>query len=442
VSLNGHGVNSSRQAKSGRRLRQEPKASGDDPVGDDKGGPTQPRPRGSFIPPGYETRISALMSVIRFGPEVLSTAEFYALLYHVERSLPYGKESDCVSLSWMTNGIRKKGGGWLRGGSGLSKSGNEQGNRLLCARGVLKRQERKRPGRGKVSTEYTIQWPALVELLSGRAAQPSTHHAFQKSKGPCLPRKQRHAHQESMKQSNFHHQSNSYNAFSSQSAATDMKPETVMGTPQKPCKPAEQRKPEAVSSTAFPQKARPDDDDIPKPTSDSEAKEQYRKFLKKWYSGTGSFDIEGSIGVIARKIESFPGMWIAFLERVRQRAGKPSVLGAAFYTGLANELVKELQPDSIQALKVAKSMPGSGYTSPRVREDAWTAPAGGGYDDGDIYSQLVSAVRSARSALLCAHGSPDSKLPFRYRSGASIADSAGTGDSEPMVRSATAQWAT
>jgi hypothetical protein len=49
------------------------------------GGDKTGKPRGKFVPPGYESRLSAFMDVVRFGPTALPGATFLALLFHVER---------------------------------------------------------------------------------------------------------------------------------------------------------------------------------------------------------------------------------------------------------------------------------------------------------------------------------------------------------------------
>lgn len=113
------------------------------------------KPRGNFVPPGYESRISAFMDVVRFGPTALPGATFLALLFHVERSLSYGKAADTASLSQMTGGIRRRNGSWVRAGSGLKKSTLAEANAvrraacsvdLRCAR-IVSESHRCRPAK-------------------------------------------------------------------------------------------------------------------------------------------------------------------------------------------------------------------------------------------------------------------------------------------------------
>lgn len=124
------------------------------------------RPRGKFVPPGYETRISAFMDVLRFGPTCLPGATFLALLFHVERSLPYGKAADAASLSQMTGGIRRSDGSWVRAGAGLKKSAAAHANARLEEKGLLKRKTRQSSRGGNQPTEYTVEWKALKAFFA------------------------------------------------------------------------------------------------------------------------------------------------------------------------------------------------------------------------------------------------------------------------------------
>src|ERR1035438_8444736 len=82
---------------------------------------SEPKPRGTFVPEGYETRYDAFMDLIRFGPSKLPTIEFLALLFIAERSLGYAKEADAPSLNQMSAGIQKRDGKWIRGHAGIGK---------------------------------------------------------------------------------------------------------------------------------------------------------------------------------------------------------------------------------------------------------------------------------------------------------------------------------
>jgi ferredoxin len=122
-----------------------------------------------FIPPGYESRLFALMDVVRFGPALLPIPEFLALLFHAERVIPYNKPTDAASLAQMTEGIRKRDGTWIRGGSGNGRSTNAEANRALQAKGLLRR-VRRSSRRGHEPTEYTINWLAVKEYIAQKLA--------------------------------------------------------------------------------------------------------------------------------------------------------------------------------------------------------------------------------------------------------------------------------
>jgi hypothetical protein len=130
------------------------------------GGDKTGKPRGEFVPPGYESRLNAFMDVVRFGPTALPGATFLALLFHVERSLSYGKAADTASLSQMTGGIRRSNGSWVRAGSGLKKSTAAKANADLEGKGLLKRKTRESNRGGHQPTEYTIEWKSLKAFFA------------------------------------------------------------------------------------------------------------------------------------------------------------------------------------------------------------------------------------------------------------------------------------
>ena len=54
-------------------------------------------------------------------------------IFHVERSLGYGKRSDCTSLSQMVEGVwSQKLNGWVRKGCGLGKAAVTRANKALA----------------------------------------------------------------------------------------------------------------------------------------------------------------------------------------------------------------------------------------------------------------------------------------------------------------------
>jgi hypothetical protein len=128
-------------------------------------GEKEGKPHGVFVPESFKTRIEALTSLIRFGPALLPNGEFLVLLFHAERSVTYGKKSDAASLSQITDGIRRIGGDWIRGGAGVTKSTAMAANTRLEERGLLKRTQKDSMRRGHGATEYEIRWLNLAKLL-------------------------------------------------------------------------------------------------------------------------------------------------------------------------------------------------------------------------------------------------------------------------------------
>jgi len=135
--------------------------------------------RGAYCPVEYETRISALTDLIRWGPSILSHAEFLVLLFLAERTLTYGKRADACSLAQFTNGIysRRK-GVWIRPGCGLSPTAVKNAVIALADREILICQRalpgsaRYNPGKGNQATEYEINWTRLHSQFRMREGAP------------------------------------------------------------------------------------------------------------------------------------------------------------------------------------------------------------------------------------------------------------------------------
>ena len=125
-----------------------------------------------FIPPGYANAFDAFLDVVRFTADL---PEFLVLLFHVERSLGYGKPSDRTSLSQMVDGIpSKKLNAWVRRGCGLKKAAIIRANRALASqkRQLLFIRQRKSPALGNEATEYEVNWPMLTQYIAERRQQP------------------------------------------------------------------------------------------------------------------------------------------------------------------------------------------------------------------------------------------------------------------------------
>jgi hypothetical protein len=123
-------------------------------------------PPHTFVPVGYQSVDAALLDVVRFAVD-LPRSEFLMLLFHLERSLGYGKPSDCTSISQMLEGIRSKADGtWVRKGCGLQKSAIVTANNKLDERRLLIRRHRNSPERGKEPTEFEVDWNALGAYIA------------------------------------------------------------------------------------------------------------------------------------------------------------------------------------------------------------------------------------------------------------------------------------
>ena len=126
----------------------------------------------TFTPPGYATALDAFLDVVRFTADL---PEFLVLLFHVERSLAYGKPSDCTSLSQIVDGVAsQKLNTWIRKGCGLSKAAVVNANRALAHpdRPLLLIRRRSSPALGNEATEYEVNWPILSRYIAERKQQP------------------------------------------------------------------------------------------------------------------------------------------------------------------------------------------------------------------------------------------------------------------------------
>jgi putative DNA primase/helicase len=126
----------------------------------------------AFTPPGYASAYDALMDVLRFAADL---PEFLVLLFHIERSLAYGKASDCSSLSQMVDGVASRElNAWIRKGCGLGKAAVTRANKALARsdRQLLFIRRRSSPALGNEPTEYEVNWPAVSRYIAERKQQP------------------------------------------------------------------------------------------------------------------------------------------------------------------------------------------------------------------------------------------------------------------------------
>lgn len=93
----------------------------------------------------------------------LSDAEFRVLLYVARRTFGFGKDSDNISLTQLTSGIRRRDGSPLDRGTGLSRSGVKKACKGLIERGVLLRFRNTAPD-GRESEESTYRLNLFASL--------------------------------------------------------------------------------------------------------------------------------------------------------------------------------------------------------------------------------------------------------------------------------------
>lgn len=100
----------------------------------------------------------------------LSGNEFKVLMYLTRRIFGFHKSSDCISLSQMLNGIRKKNGDRLDHGTGLSKPTLLRSLKILQEMGLVIAHQRSDEVRGDVATCYQLSLEANEEEESGCCA--------------------------------------------------------------------------------------------------------------------------------------------------------------------------------------------------------------------------------------------------------------------------------
>ena len=121
-------------------------------------------------PPGYGSYSDAITDLLRFGPAILtlkakkdspSTASlFSALLFHVERTTTYYKQSDQHGRGQAVDGVySKRDQEWIRGPAGVSEATWKRCNIVLVDLGFIRPFSRFRPGTECAdSTEYVVEW--------------------------------------------------------------------------------------------------------------------------------------------------------------------------------------------------------------------------------------------------------------------------------------------
>lgn len=124
-------------------------------------------------PPGYESNHAAMLDFMRYGPAIWSCSQVLALMFHIERSLAYGKTADEHSEDQALDGIYSNQKlDWVRGPAGLSRATWYRANNELeidtekpgtNPNAVLIRTRRTH---GNQVTEYEVDWKAFKAIIS------------------------------------------------------------------------------------------------------------------------------------------------------------------------------------------------------------------------------------------------------------------------------------
>jgi hypothetical protein len=108
----------------------------------------------STAPPGYRSLTEALLELCRFGFGLWGPAKNAVLLFHVERSAAYGRESDAHSVGQAMSGVHSRQYGWVRGPIGVSRSHYHRINGELEKCGLLLRHRRRAEAGDSGPTEF------------------------------------------------------------------------------------------------------------------------------------------------------------------------------------------------------------------------------------------------------------------------------------------------
>jgi hypothetical protein len=88
----------------------------------------------------------------------LSGSEFKVLMYIVRRTFGFKKDSDSISLTQMTDGIKTRDGRQLDHGAGLARSTAVAALNGLIEKGVISAIRNQSEERGFEATTYTLHW--------------------------------------------------------------------------------------------------------------------------------------------------------------------------------------------------------------------------------------------------------------------------------------------
>jgi len=97
---------------------------------------------------------------------VLSGAELKVVLYIIRRTFGFKKDSDAISLSQISNGIKTSDGRVLDRGTGLSKDSVARATKSLEDLGVIVRGRMRSKERGDEPTTYSLNIVLVSDFLT------------------------------------------------------------------------------------------------------------------------------------------------------------------------------------------------------------------------------------------------------------------------------------
>ena len=145
-------------------------------------------------PSGYPSNTAAIYHLIRHGFHIWGLHRMAVLLFHVERSTAYGKDSDQHSQGQAMEGIyshtaqRRDGGQgrWIRGRAGVSRAQWKRENRALLKDGLIRKITRRGKNDAHQATEFIPDWLAIRAALEEHefAAAPRPQPLFSQPINP------------------------------------------------------------------------------------------------------------------------------------------------------------------------------------------------------------------------------------------------------------------
>jgi Bifunctional DNA primase/polymerase, N-terminal/Primase C terminal 1 (PriCT-1) len=157
---------------------------------------------GVFVPPGYNSPLEAILDVLRFTADL---PQFLVLLFHVERSLGYGKRADRTALSQITDGVvSHKLNAWVRKGCGLKKAAVTRANKALAGPELQLLHVRRRNSakNGNEPTEYEVNWEGLSQYIALRKAE-AIPPCIAKRQAPLVSQRDTHNHYQGAEQASL-----------------------------------------------------------------------------------------------------------------------------------------------------------------------------------------------------------------------------------------------